>query len=71
MAAAMVIGFGAAGAGVVVSAEIDTAPGATTVILALVVFVAISVGTTVWRVLRRRGTPAHEVEPPDVVLQKV
>ncbi|MFI6075735.1 metal ABC transporter permease [Actinoplanes sp. NPDC051343] len=71
MAAAMVIGVGAAGSGVVVSAEIDTAPGATTVILALAVFVAISVGTATWRVLRRRGTPAHEVEPPDVVLQKV
>jgi zinc transport system permease protein len=71
MTAAMVIGFGAAGSGVVVSAEIDTAPGATTVILALAVFVALSVGTAVWRVLRRRGTPAHEVEPPDVVLQKV
>lgn len=71
MTAAMVIGFGAAGSGVVVSAEIDTAPGATTVILALAVFVALSVGTAIWRVLRRRGTPAHEVEPPDVVLQKV
>jgi zinc transport system permease protein len=71
MAAAMVIGVGAAGAGVVVSAEIDTAPGATTVILALAVFVALSVGTATWRVLRRRGTAAHEVEPPDVVLQKV
>jgi len=32
------------GAGVVVSAEIDTAPGATTVILALVIFVAITAG---------------------------
>jgi zinc transport system permease protein len=71
MTAAMVIGFGAAGSGVVMSAEIDTAPGATTVILALAVFVALSVGTAIWRVLRRRGTPAHEVEPPDVVLQKV
>ncbi|MET0426205.1 MAG: metal ABC transporter permease, partial [Actinoplanes sp.] len=35
MAAAMAIGFAAAGSGVVVSAEINTAPGATTVILAL------------------------------------
>ncbi|MEV6843842.1 metal ABC transporter permease [Actinoplanes sp. NPDC051411] len=71
MTAAMVIGFGAAGSGVVVSAEIDTAPGATTVILALAVFVAISVGSVTWRMLRRRGNPHHEVEPPDVVLQKV
>jgi len=71
MAAAMVIGFAAAGSGVVVSAEIDTAPGATTVILALVVFVALSAGTATWRMLRRRGAPVREVEPPDVVLQKV
>jgi zinc transport system permease protein len=70
MAAAMVIGFGSAGAGVVVSAEINTAPGATTVILALAAFVAISVGTATWRVLRRRTEAAHVVEPPDVVLQK-
>jgi zinc transport system permease protein len=70
MAAAMVVGFGSAGAGVVVSAEIDTAPGATTVILALAAFVAISVGTATWRVLRRRITPVREVEPPDVVLQE-
>ena len=69
MAAAMVIGLGAAGAGVVVSAEIDTAPGATTVILALAAFVAITVGSAVWRALRRRAHPPREVEPPDVVLQ--
>jgi zinc transport system permease protein len=71
MAAAMVIGFGSAGSGVVVSAEIDTAPGATTVILALAVFVAISVGTVIWRMVRRRTTGVREIEPPDVVLQKV
>jgi zinc transport system permease protein len=70
MAAAMVIGLGAAGAGVVVSAEINTAPGATTVLLALAAFVAISVGAATWRVLRRRSNPAPELEPPDVVLQK-
>jgi zinc transport system permease protein len=70
MAAAMVIGLGAAGAGVVVSAEIDTAPGATTVILALAAFVAVTVGSAAWRVLRRRAHPPQEVEPPDVVLQR-
>jgi zinc transport system permease protein len=70
MAAAMVIGFAAAGAGVVVSAEVDTAPGATTVILALAAFLVISVGSVVRRALRRRAQPAHEVEPPDVVLQR-
>ena len=68
MALAMTIGLIAAGAGVVVSAEADTAPGATTVILALAAFVAITVGSTIWRVLRRRAHPPREVEPPDVVL---
>ncbi|MFD0517619.1 metal ABC transporter permease [Paractinoplanes durhamensis] len=55
MALGMVIGLGAAGAGVAVSAEIDTAPGATTVILALAVFVAIALGSGVVRALRRRA----------------
>jgi zinc transport system permease protein len=70
MALAMVIGLGAAGTGVAVSAEIDTAPGATTVIVALAVFVAIAAGAATWRMVRRRAHhPPHEVEPPDVVLQ--
>ncbi|NMO55937.1 metal ABC transporter permease [Actinoplanes sp. TBRC 11911] len=68
MAAAMLIGLLAAGLGVVASAEIDTAPGATTVILALVAFVAITAGGAAWRALRRRVNPPREVEPPDVVL---
>jgi zinc transport system permease protein len=65
MTAAMVIGVCAAAAGFVVSAEVDTAPGATIVILALAVFVALAVGSAVWRVRPRR---ADELEPPDVVL---
>jgi zinc transport system permease protein len=69
MALAMVIGIGAAGAGVAVSAEIDTAPGATTVILALGAFVAISLSGGVLRALRSRAHQPREVEPPDVVLQ--
>jgi zinc transport system permease protein len=68
MAAAMAIGLIAAGLGVVASAEIDTAPGATTVILALAAFVAVTVGRVTWRALRRRVNPPREVEPPDVVL---
>jgi zinc transport system permease protein len=69
MALAMAIGLIAAGGGVVVSAEIDTAPGATTVIIALAAFVAITVGGATWRMLRRRSTHSpREVEPPDVVL---
>jgi zinc transport system permease protein len=71
MLAAMVIGLVAAGAGVVVSAEIDTAPGATTVILALAAFVAVTAGSITWRMLRRRTQPPRAVEPPDVVLQNV
>jgi zinc transport system permease protein len=69
MGVAMVIGLGAAAAGVATSAEIDTAPGATTVLLALAAFVAISVGGAAARALRRRAHPPREVEPPDVVLQ--
>ncbi|GAA0548981.1 metal ABC transporter permease [Paractinoplanes ferrugineus] len=69
MVLAMVIGLAAAGAGVAVSAEINTAPGATTVILALVAFVAIALGSGAARVLRRRAHQPREVEPPDVVLQ--
>ncbi len=70
MAAAMVIGLVAAGIGVVVSAEADTPPGATTVILALAIFVAITAAAAGRRLLRRRAHPPREVEPPDVVLQK-
>jgi zinc transport system permease protein len=74
MVAAMVIGVGAAAAGVWLAGEVDTAPGATIVILAIAVFVAISVGAGTWQLLRRRlapdrlraGTPA---EPPEVVLR--
>jgi zinc transport system permease protein len=69
MTLAMVIGLGAAGAGVAVSAEIDTAPGATTVIVALAFFVVIAAAAATWRTLRRRAHPPREVEPPDVVLQ--
>jgi zinc transport system permease protein len=69
MTAAMLIGIGAAAAGVWVAGEIDTAPGATIVILAIAAFVAVSAGGATWRVLRRRGLPARaEAEPPDVVL---
>jgi zinc transport system permease protein len=68
MALAMTIGLVSAGLGVMVSAEADTAPGATTVIIALAAFVTITVGSTFWRVLRRRTHPPREVEPPDVVL---
>jgi zinc transport system permease protein len=66
MAAAMTIGLAAALSGVLVSAEIDTAPGATVVILALALFLLLTaVGAA-----RRTRKPRHRVqaEPPDVVL---
>lgn len=68
MIAAMVIGVCAAAAGFVVSAEADTAPGATIVILALAAFLALTVGSAGWRLLRSRPRRGVEVEPPDVVL---
>jgi zinc transport system permease protein len=68
MAAAMLIGVAAAGTGIVVSAEADTAPGATTVIMALVAFLGTTVAATVRRALARRAHPPVAAEPPDVVL---
>ena len=74
MTAAMVIGVGAAAAGVWLAGEVDTAPGATIVILAIAAFVAVTVGAGTWRVLRRRSAPgrqpaAAQLEPPEVVLR--
>ncbi|BBH66607.1 ABC transporter [Actinoplanes sp. OR16] len=68
MAAAMLIGVAAAGAGIVVSAEADTAPGATTVLLALVAFLGTTLAAAVRRMLARRSHPPVAAEPPDVVL---
>jgi zinc transport system permease protein len=53
-----------------VSAEVNTAPGATIVILALACFVALTVGGAVRQRLRRSAgrKPAVAAEPPDVVL---
>ncbi|WP_433793885.1 metal ABC transporter permease [Actinoplanes sp. CA-252034] len=68
MTLAVVIGVGAAGGGVVVSAEADTAPGATTVLLALAVFVATAVFAAVRHRLRRPAPHPVASEPPDVVL---
>jgi len=70
MTAAMVIGVGAAAAGVYLAGQADTAPGATIVILAIAAFLAITIGSATWRVLRRRLPVAHqEAEPPDVVIE--
>jgi zinc transport system permease protein len=50
--------------------EIDTALGATIVILAIAGFLAFAVGAALARAVRRRATalPAGEVEPQEVVL---
>lgn len=70
MTAAMGIGLFAAAAGVAASAEVDTAPGATIVIVAIATFAVITATVAVGRVLRRRVVPTGgEPEPPDVVLQ--
>jgi zinc transport system permease protein len=68
MTVAMLIGVGAAGAGILVSAEANTAPGATTVLLALAVFVGTAATASIRRALRRPPTPQAASEPPDVVL---
>jgi zinc transport system permease protein len=68
MTLAMVIGVSAAGGGVILSAEADTAPGATTVLMALAVFVAAAVGGSIRRSLRRPAPQPVASEPPDVVL---
>jgi zinc transport system permease protein len=71
MAAAMVIGFLAAGAGIWFAGTYDTAPGATIVLVAIAGFLLAAVGTSAWRAVRRRSAPeARNVveEPPEVVL---
>lgn len=69
MTLAMVVGVAAAAAGIVVSAEIDTAPGATIVIVALVAFLGLTVGGALWHRARYHAKrPAVTAEPPDVVL---
>ena len=65
MAVAMSVGLVAALSGVLVSAEIDTAPGATVVILALALFLVL---TGVGAAIGRRQVPPQRAEPPDVVL---
>jgi zinc transport system permease protein len=70
MTAAMAFGLCAAGAGVFVAANADTAPGASVVLLAIASFLVVAVAAAGWRALRRRhaalGTPAPE--PHEVVL---
>ncbi|MFF3869197.1 metal ABC transporter permease [Micromonospora sp. NPDC001898] len=71
MAAAMTLGLFAAGSGVWVAANADTAPGASVVLLAIASFLVVAVAAAGWRAVRRRRTTTGTavVEPPEVVLR--
>jgi zinc transport system permease protein len=67
---AMGIGVAVAGGGIWFAGVYDTAPGATIVLLAIAGFAATTLGTALWRRLRR-GRPGEQslpAEPPEVVL---
>jgi zinc transport system permease protein len=70
MAAAMALGLFAAGSGVWVAANADTAPGASVVLMAIASFAVVALLGAAWRVVRRRRTPAAAPapEPHEVVL---
>ncbi|MEH0973862.1 metal ABC transporter permease [Micromonospora sp. CPCC 205546] len=70
MTAAMALGFFAAGSGVWVAANADTAPGASVVLMAIASFGVVAVLGAAWRVLHRRRAPeaAPAPEPHEVVL---
>ncbi|MCM0677287.1 metal ABC transporter permease [Micromonospora phytophila] len=70
MAAAMALGLFAAGSGVWVAANADTAPGASVVLMAIASFAVVAVLGAGWRVLRRRSATATapSLEPHEVVL---
>jgi zinc transport system permease protein len=75
--AAMALGALAAVVGIWLSAELDTAPGATIVLTAIAGFLGVSVGVAAWRAaVRRRGRAALTAagtagaEPPEVVLER-
>jgi zinc transport system permease protein len=67
MTVAVVIGVATAASGVSLSGEIDTAPGATIVILAIGVFVVLAGASALLRMRRPAAVPAT-AEPPDLVL---
>jgi zinc transport system permease protein len=70
---AMALGVLAAGAGMSVAAEYDTAPGATIVLIAILAFAGLASGASSWRYLRRRRQSAARdanAEPPEVVLAR-
>lgn len=63
MAAAMALGLFAAGAGVVVAATADTAPGASVVLLAIASFLVVALAAAGRRALRRRSRPGAALLP--------
>jgi zinc transport system permease protein len=67
MTVAVVIGVVAAAAGVTLSGQVDTAPGATIVILAIGAFVVLG-GVSAIRRTRRPAPVPVDAEPPDLVL---
>ncbi|GAA2706904.1 metal ABC transporter permease [Micromonospora olivasterospora] len=73
MTAAMALGLFAAGTGVWVAANADTAPGASVVLLAIASFLVVAVAAAGRRALRRRraraGAPAIEPHEHEVVLR--
>jgi zinc transport system permease protein len=64
---AMLLGFVAAGGGLAVSAEYDTAPGATIVLLAIAIFGALTLAATVLRRVRRASPATVESEPVEAM----
>ncbi|WP_018216588.1 metal ABC transporter permease [Salinispora vitiensis] len=73
MTAAMTLGLFAAGSGVYVAANADTAPGASVVLMAIASFAVLALGGVAWRTLRRRRVAAavpSTVEPHEVVLSR-
>lgn len=73
MTAAMALGLFAAGSGVYVAANADTAPGASVVLMAIASFAVVALGGVGWRTLRRRRVATAEpsaVEPHEVVLSR-
>ncbi|MER5337153.1 metal ABC transporter permease [Micromonospora sp. NPDC002717] len=71
MAAAMTLGLFAAGSGVWVAANADTAPGASVVLMAIASFAVVAMLGAGWRAVRRRRVPAAAPapEPHEVVLR--
>ncbi|MCI0687804.1 MAG: metal ABC transporter permease [Sporichthyaceae bacterium] len=72
MHTAMLLGLVAAGAGIWLAAQFDTAPGATIVLVAIAVFAATAAGARLVRRMRRQVNAvitSVDTEPPAMVLQ--